>query len=605
MFRLVVKNGLFNRQLRPLLLLLMMVFAVASTAPAEATRIRSFVADLNLHKDGLLDVVETIKVDFGHEHRHGIYRIIPITYNRNLGRYSLLFHLDDVEAATKDLSAYQFSNVGTSASIKIGNPNKTVSGSQVYKIHYHVRREINTFGHDQELYWNVTGNEWPFPLDHVIAKIHLPPGIEYGAVKTISFSGPLGSKKPASEKKTGDTLEFETSGLLPGEGLTLAVRMPKGSLKLPTAWDEFVWFMNDWYEAVALPAVTAVLLYIYWYFNGRDPGGSKPVGVEWEPPKDLTPAEVGTLIDESCDLPDITSTILDLAARGYLTIEQVPYDGIMIMSDKDYIFKKVAEPSDGKGGLKPHESILFNAMFSQGTKGTSLSGLAGHFYSYIDDIRETIYGSLLKDKYFARDPKADRDIFYSISKLIVILSLLFLVFVILAARNEYIAPSIGMLLSGVVFGLSAGFMPLKTEKGVQALNQCLAFQRFVRMAEKRRIEVLAKDDPTIFGRLLPYAVVLGCADQWAHKFKDLLTAPPEWFNSSGYGSGDWSDVFIYDLGRSMNSMQFALTSPPAPTISGSSGGGGFFGGGGGGGFSGFGGGGFSGGGFGGGGGGSW
>jgi uncharacterized membrane protein len=136
-------------------------------------------------------------------------------------------------------------------------------------------------------------------------------------------------------------------------------------------------------------------------------------------------------------------------------------------------------------------------------------------------------------------------------------------------------------------------MPAKTALGSRKLRECVGFQRFVKLAEKDRLEKLITDDPTIFGRLLPYAMVLGVADEWANKFSDLMKEPPDWYSPyGGWHGGFYSGMFVNHLGNSMSSMSSTFVSKPQSQAG--SGGSGFSSGGG-----------FSGGGFGGGGGGSW
>ena len=103
-------------------------------------------------------------------------------------------------------------------------------------------------------------------------------------------------------------------------------------------------------------------------------------------------------------------------------------------------------------------------------------------------------------------------------------------------------------------------------------RHCLGFKEFVVRVEKDRIEPMAKDDPTLFQRLLPYAVVLGVADEWAERFEGLLTEPPTWYESPSWGQGNfYPRAMVTDLGQSMHAMGSTLTSRPD-----SSGGGGGF-----------------------------
>ncbi len=571
-------------------------------AKVATSKIVNFNADISLSKQGVLDVNETIDMDFANQPRHGIYRFIPIRFHRGLGTYTTIIRVLGVTDASGTPYHYQKSDVGSDITIKIGEPNRLVSGRQIYKLHYQVAKAINFFNNEPELYWNVTGDQSQYAIESATATIHLPMSSLSG-IRTEAFVGPPGSTKTIPVSQANDVVTVKTlSSLGPGEGLTVAIRMPVGAVTLPKVSQELVWFYQDWWEAFILPLATSVMLWIYWLFFGKDKGGSKAVGVEWQPPKDLTPAEVGTLIDEKCDMSDITSTLVDLAARGYMKIQQIPYNGILMMSKNDYRFTELTAPSDAIP-LKLHESLMLTAVFGYISRESSLSSCTGKFYSHIPEIRSAVYNSLLTKKYFARDPNTDRSTFVTFGALIVVAGL----FAVVLGGNEMRASAVGFLLSGIVVAMTSNTMPARTAAGVQALNQCLAFQRFVSKAEKKRIEVLAKEDPTVFGRLLPYAMVLGCADQWSKAFKDLETPPPDWYSNSD-GTDFTTYTFAQDLSYGLNTISQAFASPPIPSkySSGDSDSGGFGGGGSaGGGFSGFDGGGSSGGGFGGGGVSSW
>jgi uncharacterized membrane protein len=565
-----------------------------------ASKIVSFNSDVVLSKQGVLDINETIDMDFAKQQKHGIFRFMPVKFHRDLGTYTTFVRVLSVTDASGQPYHFQKTDAGSDITIKIGDANKLVSGRQIYKLHYQVARAINFFNNEPELYWNVTGDQSQYAIESASATIHLPVEGASG-IRTQAWVGPPGSRKtvPVSEANNVVTVKTLTA-LPPGEGLTFAIRMPVGAVTLPKVSQEVIWFMQDWWESFALPLATAVMLWIYWLFFGKDKGGSKAVGVEWEPPKDLTPAEVGTLIDEKCDMSDITSTLVDLAARGYMKMQRLPYDGILMMSKFDYRFTELTAPADATP-LKLHESLMLNAVFGYVSRESSLSSLTGKFSANIPDIRNAVYDSLLAKKYFARDPNTDRSTFVTFGTTIVVAGLFF----VILGGNDLRAASVGFMISGIVVALASSAMPARTAAGAQALNQCLAFQRFVRKAEKKRIEVLAKEDPTVFGRLLPYAMVLGCAEQWSKAFQDLAATPPDWYTTTDNVNFN-TYTFTRDLDYSLNTIARAFSTAPAPSPYSGGGSGSGWGGGGsaGGGFSGFDGG-SSGGGFGGGGVGSW
>ncbi|HID07354.1 MAG TPA: DUF2207 domain-containing protein, partial [Armatimonadetes bacterium] len=220
-----------------------------------------------------------------------------------------------------------------------------------------------------------------------------------------------------------------------------------------------------------------------------------------------------------------------------------------------------------------------------------LSDLKNRFYVHLDRVVRAVYRELtISKRLFAMNPKNVRVIFRSIAMMLWFAGFLSLTISWLGAPF-----AIGLGIAGGVVWLLAPLMPRKTRRGAQVARHILGFKEFIERVEKDRIERMAKEDPTLFDRVLPYAIVLGVADEWAEKFRDLLREPPSWYESTDWAVAPfYAPRFIHEFGRGLHTMGSTFTSAP----SGKGAGGGFsgFGGGGGG---------FSGGGFGGGGGGAW
>ena len=246
---------------------------------------------------------------------------------------------------------------------------------------------------------------------------------------------------------------------------------------------------------------------------------------------------------------------------------------VLFLSSKDYTFIKRAD-APPIAGLQSFERTFYNGVFGVSDRAT-LSSLKNNFYQHLPTIKEQIYGSLMEKMLFTSNPESTRTSYVGAGIVLIVLGVVGF-FMGLAAWG------IGLLVVGVLCAASAGAMPAKTATGSKYLRQCLGFKRYVELAEKERIKVLADKDPTIFGRLLPYAMVLGVADQWANAFKDLITEPPDWYVGHGYGNSFVPYMFVNDLGSGMNSMGQTFSSQPQSTAG--SGGSGFSGGGGGGGF---------------------
>jgi uncharacterized membrane protein YgcG len=331
-----------------------------------------------------------------------------------------------------------------------------------------------------------------------------------------------------------------------------------------------------------------------WFYRGRDLQGKGSIVVNYEPPDGLSPAEVGTLIDERVDLRDISAVIIDLAARGYLTIKELPSKS-MFSSRMDYQFSRGKVP----GGLKPFETEIYGMLFKDRNE-VLMSELETKFYPVIGKVKQSLYRGLSQAGYFAGDPSTVRGTFLGLG-----LFALALVLGTAAAVQFWMIGRVFMVpivltgvLSAIVVVVTSRVMPRKTRKGRIAWEQIKGLEEYIRRAEVDDIQ--AQDRRGIFERLLPYAIILGLSNRWAKAFADLYTQPPNWYQP--VDPLNYSTMrFVSDIDHSVSSMNRSL--PAMPRSAGASGGptgagyawsgGGFSGGG------------SSGGGFGGGGGGSW
>ncbi len=582
------------RAVRLSLLAVLSWCVLAGTALAQTQEvIEHFNSQVAVTKDGQLDVEEKIDMNFADDQRHGIFRTIPVKFDTAHGTKETALRLVSVAMDDKAVP-YQIARQFNDINIKIGDPKYRVSGRHTYLIHYMVSRAVNFFDDQPEIYWNATGNEWPFPIQDATAQFILPSGVDARQVRATCFRGSQGSKDEGTFTVRDGQIDFSTQGLAAAEGLTFVLRLPPGSVTVTSNVNELLWWLQEWWPAIVIPGATLLWVFFNWNLHGKDPGNAQVAGVDWNPPKELSPAEVGTLIDERCDVADIVSTLVDLAVRGYLRIEQQKTT-VFFFSSTDYQFTKLDPPANAPP-LKAHEAQFLAGLFATRSQVT-LSSLKYDFYTYIPTLRNSIYNALTENGYFVSNPETCRYHYLVLGAVIGAAGLLV----------GFASPPTcyGLMISAVSIMCSSPFMPKRTKKGVDACRESVGFKRFVQKAEKERIRVLAANDPTIFGRLLPYAMVLGAADRWAEAFHDLILQPPDWYvpygmNGAGYRFSSIS--FVNDLGDGMRTCASTFTAtPPSSSSSWSSGDSGAAGG-----FSGFdGGGGFSGGGFGGGGGGSW
>jgi uncharacterized membrane protein len=569
-----------------LLLLGLLLSPISVVAQAHNWRVSDFKDTISIAPDGTALVSEKITVVFAGTW-HGIHRTIPVEYPGADGtNYTLFLNVLSVTDENANKLKYDSSKSGAYRDLKIYIPD-AVDATKVVNIDYSVRNGVRFFDNYDEFYWNVTGNDWPVPIDHASAFVTLPETAASG-LRAQAFTGAYGSKESeASAEVQGANVLFETAKPLPMRGgLTIDIYVPQGVLKPPSAFTKLGWFLGS-NPVVFLPLSTLAVMFGLWYSVGRDPDPGVSVAPQYEPPKGMCPAEAGTLIDDTIHPRDITSTIVDLAVRGYIKIEE-KIDTFLVFHHKDYLFT-LLKPQDQWGAdMTPHERVMLENIFLSGS-GTRLSDLKNRFYTVIPIVREDIMSALKQKGIYALDPESANG--YSIVAAVVIAILVVGVQVLGWMNLFYSVPLLigSVLISALIWWLFARQMTAKTVAGARVRVAVLGFQEFMNRVDADRIKRMP---PDTFEKFLPYAMALGVEHQWAQAFDGIIKDPPTWYVSPNGYTG-FSPLFFSSSMHSMaTDMHQVFTSAPRA----SSGGSGFSSGGG------FSGGGFSGGGFGGGGG---
>ncbi|MBU0982432.1 MAG: DUF2207 domain-containing protein, partial [candidate division Zixibacteria bacterium] len=523
-----MNNYLVIRRLFAAAVLFCLVAAVP--AAAEYFEIDRFHSDITVQEDGSIDVTETIEVTFSRQ-RHGIFRAIPYKYRDELGkmhRAPIEVHaVTDEHGRAREMKVTREGNV---INIRIGSASRYVNGRQTYVITYTVDNMLLYLDDRDELYWNVTGDMWEVSMAEVSADIRLP--FAPTQTWTACYTGRRGSNESACTAEAQETqgAHFAATRMLyGGEGFTIALGWNKGLVAQPSGFMQFLWRINigdNW--VLIFPPIIFVYMFFRWRKRGRDPRVMESVTVQYEPPKvdgvPLTPAESGTLIDETLDPRDITAGLIGLASKGFLTIEEDVEEGLIALLDKtDYKVQKEKEPDDT---LTPFEFKLMTALFPGDLTLASTLRLKNKFYKHLPKLQQAQYNELVRKGLFQSNPNTVRQqtvgVGIAVAIVGVILGFMF-------NPEGIISVVVASVLSGAAIAGFASAMPARTRKGVIALRQVQGFQEFMNRVERDVIERM--DIKDVFYRYMPYAIALDVVDQWAEAFEGLETEPPTWYRT--------------------------------------------------------------------------
>ncbi|MDF1496793.1 MAG: DUF2207 domain-containing protein [Patescibacteria group bacterium] len=550
--------------------------------PKRASQqITSFNVTATLGADRRLIIREEITYDFGDLQKHGIFRNIPESYLRDGMKYDLRYRLREV-LRDGEKEEYSQSHSGDVWTLKIGKADVTITGEHVYVIEYETNKAINFFEGNTELYWNITGNDWPIPIETTSFRLYSPVDEANTAVAFACFTGIPGSVEESCEmiNEEDSFLVKSTRSFEEGEGMSVVFGFAEGVIRQPTQ-SELFWeaIRDNWIMIIPIIALFG-MLYLWWT-RGKDPE-PETVIPQYEIPEDMAPIVLsGALGQGMIPQRGITATIIDMARKGYLHIEYGTEKKLFGEKQTYTFIKKNTPPkSASKWDLD-----LWNGLFKDGNRErTTFDDLKkDSFYSDVQKANSAAEKHLKALSIFDASPYTVR-----------------ILYILGAALAGFVVGLIGIyapvgIASGfatfVIISVFGWFMPKRTKKGTSIVAQVKGFKWFLSVTEEERLKFhnAPSRTPQQFMEFLPAAIALGVEKAWAEQFKDLQMRPPDW--AEGNVSG-WTPILLASAISDMGTVSAAsVYSPPSQAGSGGSG---FSSGGG-----------YSGGGFGGGGGGSW
>ncbi len=600
-------------------------------APVSAgERILSFESDITVNADGWITVRETITVrSEAKKIKRGIYRDFPVRYTTPTGdRYRVDFEVVEVQRDGAPES-YHVKSRGNDERVYIGRRETFLDpGVYTYRLTYRTHRQLGFFEYHDELYWNVTGNRWAFPIDRIEARVTLPNTIAPEQIDTEAYVGRFGETGSDYEAKVdvfGVAAFAATRGLRQGEGLTIVVTWPKGHVREPSTAEQWAYFARDNRNVLLGVLGVGVLLsyfFVVWSRVGQDPDPGVIVPL-FEPPLDLSPAAMRYILKMGFDNKAYSAAVINLAVKGYLSITD---------DDDEYVLTR--DRNVDKSVLSPGERRLAAKLF-QG-RNTAILKRANH-----KSIRGSIKAlkKLLRSEYhrvyFRTNGKylipgiliAAATIFLSgyssvqdkaslFFMIIWLTGWTFTIYTLMKQGQFWMAAIFGVFEVGALVMLATEIASMwvtglliillvinivffylikaPTESGRKLMDAIEGFKLYLSVAEKERLNILnpPEQTPALFEKYLPYALALGVDQEWSERFAETLQRAasdesgyrPRWYSGSSWERSDISR-FSSSLSSSLTSAVNSSAQPPGSgsgsSGSGSSGGGGGGGGGGG------------------------
>lgn len=619
---------------------LMPLGVVLAPQPAYAQsrlfHMERYDADITVNSDGTMDVVETLAYVFDAGTFRRGSRFIPLDKVEEIsdikveevgfGPYTEGQYNPDNATFARDYTfGFRFSD--NKIYIRWIYSNAGTAQPKTFKLSYRVRGGIRVYPDYYQLDWNAIPPDWGGNINSSRVSVRLPGNVDAGQLD-------VASKPAVAAGKTGDSVTWNATNV--NSGLEVGIkRIPREVMQVAKpAWQDSIdaseKALADWKKIepfVNLGLTGAGLLILIlgplwtvrkWYKYGRDLPIAMHSDYVIDPPSDLPPGLVGTLLDESADVRDVIATIVDQASKGNLVISEIQDQGFLTTS-KDFEYRQT-----GTNTQYNFEGMVLNALFDDGLQ-KRLSDLKNNFYKNISPLTTEMYNELVRLNYFPESPNAvrTRNVAIGFGLLLLAGAVGFIAYMIQGGITLFpLIPAVAIGITGLVRMGFAGAMPRKTDFGSGEAQKWRAFKRYLEEIQQYTNVQAAADK---FQKYLPYAVALGVERQLINQFNSVPAAMPQYYVPYGwypYGahpvgsmsggtsvSGGGGGGGPFDVGGAMqnmsdsfgsamqsmsdsftdmvNSASSILTSQPSSSGSGSSsgwgGGGGSFGGGGGGG----------------------
>jgi hypothetical protein len=435
------------------------------------------------------------------------------------------------------------------------------SGRHTVRLTYTVTGTMTPTSERQELNWPAAGG-WDVPAAQTRVTVDAD-----AAVQNLNcFAGELDSTVGCTQFFTNHThvqAEFRQQTLDPGSYLTVVIGYPPGTTAGKPLLDQrhtlSTAFTVNGVTGSALLGLLILLLggvALLYSTRGRDArivrtkaveGDHAPLDHgEFSPPDGVRPGQIGTLIDEQADVIDVTATIIDLAVRRYLLIEELPRE---TYGRLDWQLRRLDQPAND---LLPYERVLYDALF-EGRSVVRLSELGGTFADQLSAVRGALYEDVVRHGWFTRRPDSERTRWTTTGTVLAGVGVIGTI--ALALYTDLALIGLAVIIAGAALAIGGQHMPAKTARGATVLAHTLGFRAHLYRGEAP--DGSAVDRVALFSRYLPYAVVFDSVARWASTVADVGQDGEQADNLYWYeGPAEWD---LSNFAESMRSFTLATS----------------------------------------------
>jgi uncharacterized membrane protein len=521
----------------------------ARTYGYEQEIITNFQSLITVNRDSSIQVTENITAkSTGDIIKHGIYRDLPSYYIDKSGKpRTVNVHILRVMRDNKPIK-YTVEDTDTYKRIYLGSQGIVLSPkTYTFSLTYKMENQIGFFSEDDQLYWNVTGNDWTFPIQEASAVVTLPGNAPI--LKATGYTGKYGARGNhfTTVQKNKSTILYTTNHALnPGEGLTVAVAWPKGFVEKPDFIHNIRTFFT--YHFLLLVLVVYVLAHLPLLLISKFISSQAVIVPRFEPPKNMSPAMMNYAVSMFSDGGSraFAATLVDMAVKKYLRIYE---------KGGKYCLVRLSDRTDK---LDPYEQMVAKKLFSYENELL----INDDNSNILSDAFTRMRSDITRDHGVTKDKNTPSTVITLIHWALT--ALVAAIFVVHELDFELIF--FGLVIFSFLFKKLLNGQ-ISSSFSSDTMNQIEGFKMYLSTTEKERLNKRAKEaslDSSLFEKYLPYAIALGVADSWSKKFAPI-------FNESSIagavvgGTGgyipDWysSDIPLSNLSTSFGSVDTMIS----------------------------------------------